>query len=93
MKETSRNSTSPLGGGQDWSVPSAPPGEGRPADLPSGLFSTEGSVLQHLLDAVGAGLGPGELEQGHGHHHHAHEDLHDVVDEGLEVAQFKGGPP
>ena len=68
------------------------PGEGRPADLPLRLVLHRGLCLQHLLDAVGAGLSPGELEQGHGHHHHAHEDLHDVVDEGLEVAQFKGAP-
>ena len=41
------------------------------------------------MDAVGAGLGTGELEQGHRHHHHAHQDLGDIIDKCLQVAQQK----
>ena len=79
MKDTSRNSTWPRGGGQR---------------LPGGLrlILHRGLGAEHLVDAVGAGLGPGELQQGHGHHHHAHQDLEDIVDEGLEAAQVKLRP-
>ena len=38
---------------------------------------------------MGAGLGTGELEQGHRHHHHAHQDLGDIIDKCLQVAQQK----
>ena len=58
----------------------------------AGLILHGGLGVQHLVDTVGTGLGTGQLQQGHGHHHHAHKDLNDVVDEGLEVAQLKGGP-
>ena len=50
LKETSRNSTSPLGAGRTWSVPSATsPGRAARQISPSGLFSTEGSVSSTSL--------------------------------------------
>ena len=43
--------------------------------------------VEHFVDAVGTGLGAGELKQRHSHHHNAHQNLEDIVDEGLQVAQ------
>ena len=52
-----------------------------------GLVFHRGLRGEDLIDPVGAGLGAGELKQGHSHHHHAYQDLENIVDERLEVAQ------
>lgn len=59
---------------------------GQGAAVALGGVRDVGLGLEHLDDALGAGDGAGEHQQADAHHEHAHEHLHDVGEEGVELA-------
>ena len=49
-----------------------------------------GGLVQHFHDAAGRGSGHGDHDEGHAQHHQGHQDVHDVAEQGVQLAGGDG---
>ena len=45
-----------------------------------------GVLVQHLHDTLGRGGGHGDHDKGHAQHHQCHKDVHDIAEQGVQLA-------
>ena len=49
-----------------------------------------GALVQHLHDTLGRGGGHGDHDKGRAQHHQCHEDVHDIAEQGVQLAGGNG---
>ena len=49
-----------------------------------------GALVQHLHDTLGRGGGHGDHDKGHAQHHQCHEDVHNIAEQGVQLAGGDG---